>query len=52
METVMQEYNKEVPVVPLYFRADVAVTPKNLKNYFVTGHQVAGSNWAEYWTLE
>ena len=51
MVKVLQEYNKDVPVIPLYFRSDVAVIPANLKNHFVTGHQHSAPRWAQYWDL-
>jgi len=51
MVKVMQEYNKDVPTIPLYFRSDVAVIPANMKNHFVTGHQHSGPRWAQHWDL-
>ena len=45
-------YTKDVPVVPLYYRAEVSVQPKNIKNYKVTGHQFSETNQAEDWSLE
>jgi peptide/nickel transport system substrate-binding protein len=45
-------YTDEVPVLPLYYRSDVSVIPKNLKNYRVTGHQFSETNVVENWTLQ
>ena len=52
MKTVLQEYTKDVPVIPLYLRSDVAVVPTDLKNFYLTGHQYSDSGWSEYWTFE
>ena len=45
-------YTDELPVIPLYYRAETAVVPKNLKNFKITGHQFSETNDIEYWTLE
>jgi len=45
-------YTDEVPVIPLYYRADNAVIPKNLKGLRLTGHQFAETNAIENWNLE
>lgn len=45
-------YTEDVPALPLYYRADNAVIPKNLKNYKLTGHQFSETNDIEKWTLE
>jgi peptide/nickel transport system substrate-binding protein len=39
MATVQQEYTRELPVMPLYLRADIVVLPTSLKNFRMTGHQ-------------
>lgn len=48
---VLKIYTDEVPVIPLYYRSDISVTPKNLKGYVMPGHQFSESNWAEEWSL-
>ena len=49
----MQEiYAKELPVIPLFFRAEAHVVPKWLKGYVPTGHGDMSSNWAENWRAE
>jgi peptide/nickel transport system substrate-binding protein len=45
-------YTEDMPAIPLYYRADSAVIPKNLKNYNLTGHQFSETNEVEKWTLE
>ncbi len=49
---ILYHYTNEVPVLPLYYRSDVSVTPKNLKGYRLTGHQFASPNHVEDWVLE
>jgi peptide/nickel transport system substrate-binding protein len=49
---ILKYYTDEVPVLPLYYRSDVAVIPTQLKNYRLTGHQFPETNEVEKWTLE
>lgn len=49
---VLKYYTDEVPVLPLYYRSDVAVIPSHLKNFKLTGHQFPETNEVEKWTLE
>lgn len=49
--TTLKYYTDEVPVLPLYYRSDISVTPKNLKNYKMTGHQFYETNNVEDWNL-
>lgn len=44
-------YTDEVPVIPLYYRADIAVVPIALKNFHLPGHQFAETNEAETWKV-
>ena len=48
---LLKYYTAEVPVLPLYYRSDISVTPKNLKNYKMAGHQFYETNNVEEWTL-
>jgi peptide/nickel transport system substrate-binding protein len=48
---ILKLYTEEVPVLPLYYRSDTTVIPKNLKNYKVTGHQFSETNEVEKWEL-
>jgi len=43
-------YVSELPVLPLYFRANPYVIPKWLKGITPTGHQYPSSLWAENWS--
>jgi peptide/nickel transport system substrate-binding protein len=45
-------YTNELPVLPLYYRSDVSITPKNLRGYKLPGHQFPASNHIEHWHLE
>lgn len=51
IKDVLTLYTDEVPVIPLYYRADISVTPKNLKGYKQPGHQFVETNHAEKWDL-
>ncbi len=44
-------YTSELPVLPLYYRSDVSVTPKSLRGYKLPGHQFPATNHIENWTL-
>jgi len=45
-------YARELPVVPLFFRAEAHVVPKWLKGYAPTGHSDLSSYWGENWRPE
>lgn len=49
---ILKSYTEDAPVIPLYYRTEIAVIPKNLKNYRLSGHQVYETNEVEKWTLE
>lgn len=49
---VLKYYTDEVPVLPLYYRSDVAVIPSQMKGYRLTGHQFPETNEVEKWTVE
>lgn len=48
---ILKEYTAEIPVLPLYYRSEISVTPKNLKNYKMAGHQFYETNNIEDWNL-
>ena len=48
----LKYYTDEVPVIPLYYRADTATVPKNLKNYRLMGHQFYETNDVETWYVQ
>jgi peptide/nickel transport system substrate-binding protein len=45
-------YAEELPVIPLYFRANPFVLPKWLKGVEPTGHQYPTTLWVENWRAE
>lgn len=45
-------YAEELPVLPLYFRANAFILPKWLKGVTPTGHMYPVSLWVEDWTAE
>lgn len=49
---VLKAYTDEVPVIPLYYRAEVSATPANQLGYQLTGHQFSSSNSIEKWNLQ
>ena len=49
---LQQRYARELPVLPLYFRADPFVFPKWLKGVEPTGHQYPTTLWVENWSAD
>ncbi len=49
MQTI---YAEELPVIPLYFRANAFILPNWLKGVVPTGHQYPTSLWIETWSAE
>ena len=45
-------YTEELPVIPLYFRAEPYILPKWLKGLTPTGHQDPSTLWVENWRPE
>lgn len=52
VQEILKYYTDEVPVLPLYYRSDVAVVPQQIKGYRLTGHQFPETNEVEKWTVE
>ena len=52
MQQILKAYTDELPVMPLYIRAEIAVTPKNLTGFEITGHQFYSTLVGETWNLE
>lgn len=52
MHRLMQIYMTDIPTIPLYMRAELAVLPKALKNITITGHQFYSTFWVEEWTVD
>ena len=44
-------YVNELPVIPLYFRADPYILPKGLSGLLPTGHQNLSPLWVENWRM-
>jgi peptide/nickel transport system substrate-binding protein len=42
-------YAEQVPVLPLFFRAEQYVLPKWLKGFTATGHGDTSPLWSENW---
>lgn len=51
MEELMQIYTEELPTMPLYMRAEIAIIPSNLVGFDVTGHQFPSTMSVEKWSL-
>ena len=49
MAKILYHYTNEVPVIPLYYRSDISVTPKNLIGYRLNGNQYPTTNFIEDW---
>ncbi len=43
-------YISEIPVIPLFFRANAFILPKGLRGVEPTGHQFSSTLWVENWT--
>lgn len=52
MKTVLQEYAREIPVLPLYYRVEISVTPTSLAGFRMTGHQFVSTMSIQDWTIE
>ncbi len=44
-------YTAEIPVLPMYYRSEIAVLPAGLKNVRLTGHQFPETNEVEKWSF-
>lgn len=49
IEKMLNIYNTELPDIPLYYRVEVAIAPKNLKNFRLAGHTYPETNEIENW---
>lgn len=49
---ILWHYTNELPVIPLYYRSDVSITPKSLRGYQLPGHQFPATNHIERWSIE
>lgn len=51
-QELLREYTIDVPVLPLYYRSEVAAIPTNLTGFRMSAHQYYETNEAENWTLD
>lgn len=51
-KTIQQTYADQLPVLPLYFRANAFVMPQWLSGVTPTGHQYPSTLWIENWTAQ
>jgi peptide/nickel transport system substrate-binding protein len=51
MKQIVNEYLNEVPSIPLYFHATIAIIPKNLKGFSLYGNSMPSSLSVENWSL-
>lgn len=49
MREVMVEYTRDVPTLPLYYRVDLVVVPKSIRDFKITGHTTYSSYAVEKW---
>ena len=49
-QTIQRLYAEDLPVLPLYFRANAFVLPRWLRGVTPTGHQFPSTLWVESWT--
>ena len=49
---IAKYYTDDIPVIPLFYRADIGVPPLTLKNFKLTGHQFVETNSAETWEIK
>jgi peptide/nickel transport system substrate-binding protein len=49
---LLKEYTSDVPVIPLYYRSDIAVIPTNLEGFKLPGHLFYETNSIEHWNLQ
>ncbi len=51
-DEITKFYTNDIPIIPLYFRPEVAIVPKNMKNFRMYGHYFFETLQAETWDLE
>lgn len=49
---ILYHYTNDVPVIPLYYRANISVEPKILTGYQMSPHQYYETNYVESWGLK
>ncbi|MFN7455595.1 MAG: peptide ABC transporter substrate-binding protein [Pseudobdellovibrionaceae bacterium] len=51
LHKMITEYTNDVPVIPLFYRSDIGVVPKNLTGFKIPGHMFYETNNIEEWSL-
>jgi peptide/nickel transport system substrate-binding protein len=51
-QQLLAEYTKDAPVIPLYYRSEIAAVPTNMTNYRLAGHLYYETNEVETWGLD
>ncbi len=51
MAELQKIYTEEVPVLPLYLRAEIVIIPSKLTGFKTTGHQFYSTAAVENWSL-
>lgn len=46
---IQRIYLTELPVLPLYFRAEPAILPRNIEGIRISGHSFVSTLWVENW---
>lgn len=49
---LLKEYTTDAPVLPLYYRSEIAVIPTNMTGYRLAAHLFYETNEAETWNLD
>jgi peptide/nickel transport system substrate-binding protein len=49
---ILKEYTNDVPVIPLYYRSEIAVIPTNLTGFRLAAHLYYETNEIENWNLD
>lgn len=48
---ITKSYTEDAPVIPLYYRSEIAVIPRNMTGYKLAGHLYYETNEIETWDL-
>lgn len=51
-QKIITEYTTDIPVIPLYYRADISVIPTNLEGFRAPGHLFYETHMVENWNLK
>jgi len=52
MAKILQEFDKDIPMIPLFFTNQIAIIPQKLENFSISGHQFPSSLGAANWKLK